>query len=104
MGLNIGTGKGTSVRQAIEAVEAITGLTVPTVVAPRRNGDPAGLVSDPSKAEKVLRWKPRLSSIEEIISTAWLWHQTRAKGDGAGIAASEQRANSDACSEMVEQN
>ena len=104
MALNIGTGNGTTVREAIKAVEAVTGFTVPTVVAPRRNGDPAELVSDPSKAKQVLGWKPRLSSIVDITSTAWLWHQAAAERNAARNFGSKQGAVREACVDMVEQS
>jgi UDP-glucose 4-epimerase len=62
------------VKQVVEAVERVTGHTVPTQIGPRRAGDPAELVADPSLAEKTLRWKAR-RSLDEIISTAWRWAQ-----------------------------
>lgn len=72
--MNLGTGDGYSVKQVLEAVERVTGHTVPTQIGPRRAGDPAELVADPSLAEKTLRWKAR-RSLDEIISTAWRWAQ-----------------------------
>ncbi len=98
LALNIGTGIGVSVREAIEAVEAVTGLVVPVVVAPRRSGDPATLVSDPSKAEATLRWKAELSGMSDIIRTAWRWRQRHERW--REIAAS---AESDAFSDLMEQ-
>jgi len=72
--MNLGTGKGDSVREVVSAVERLTAHTVPTQVAPRRPGDPAELVADPSRAEKLLRWKAR-RSLDDIIATAWAWAQ-----------------------------
>ena len=72
--MNLGTGDGYSVKQVVEAVERITGHTVPTQIGPRRAGDPAELVADPSLAERTLHWKAR-RSLDEIISTAWRWAQ-----------------------------
>lgn len=72
--MNLGTGDGYSVKQVVEAVERVTGHTVPTQIGPRRAGDPAELVADPSLAEKTLRWQAR-RSLDEIISTAWRWAQ-----------------------------
>jgi len=72
--MNLGTGKGDSVREVVSAVERVTAHTVPTQVAPRRPGDPAELVADPSRAEKLLRWKAR-RSLDDIIATAWAWAQ-----------------------------
>ncbi len=72
--LNLGTGQGISVKQVIAAVEQVTGRKVLHRVAPRRSGDPAVLVADPSLARKVLAWHPRHSSLENIVSSAWKWH------------------------------
>ncbi len=72
--MNLGTGKGHSVKQVVEAVEHVTGHTVPTQIGPRRDGDPAELVADPSLVEKTLNWKAQ-RSLEEIIATAWKWAQ-----------------------------
>ena len=70
--LNLGTGKGYSVQEVVATVERVTGHKVPTHIAPRRAGDPAELVADPSRAEKMLNWKAK-RSLEEIIATAWKW-------------------------------
>lgn len=72
--MNLGTGKGYSVKEVVGAAERITGHTVPTHIGPRRPGDPPELVADPSLAEKVLKWKAKYS-LDEIIATAWKWAQ-----------------------------
>jgi UDP-glucose-4-epimerase GalE len=72
--MNLGTGRGHSVKEVVQAVEHVTGHTVPTQIGGRRAGDPAELVADPSLAEKTLRWKAR-RSLEDIIATAWRWAQ-----------------------------
>jgi UDP-glucose 4-epimerase len=78
---NIGSGRGNSVREILETAERVTGRSVPKKVIPRREGDPAVLVADTSKAQRVLNWKPRYSDLETIVSTAWNWYrQERAKG------------------------
>jgi UDP-glucose 4-epimerase len=74
MVLNLGTGRGYSVKEVVAAVEHVTGHKVATQIASRRPGDPPELVADPSLAEKLLQWKAR-RSLEEIISTAWAWAQ-----------------------------
>jgi UDP-glucose-4-epimerase GalE len=76
--LNLGTGRGYSVREVISTIERITGRKVPTQMAPRRPGDPAELVADPSQAEKVLSWKAKYS-LDQIVATAWTWAQSRKK-------------------------
>jgi UDP-glucose 4-epimerase len=70
--MNLGTGKGNSVKEVVEAVEHVTGHTVPTQIGPRRAGDPAELVADPSLAERTLKWKAQ-RSLDNIIETAWKW-------------------------------
>ena len=72
---NLGTGAGVSVREILNAVERVTGRPVPHAVAPRREGDPAALVADPSRAMRQLGWKPEHSDVNTIVTTAWAWHQ-----------------------------
>lgn len=72
--LNLGSGKGYSVLEIIREAERVTGKKAPYTVGKRREGDPAVLVASSDKAAQVLGWKPRLSSLEDIISTAWAWH------------------------------
>jgi UDP-glucose-4-epimerase GalE len=73
--VNLGTGTGNSVREVIDAVERVTGRPVPRREVARRAGDPPELVADPSKANRLLGWKPAMSDIDSIIRTAWGWHQ-----------------------------
>ena len=72
--MNLGTGNGYSVHEVVSAVEKVTGRKVPTHIGPRRAGDPAELVADPSLAEKLLHWKAK-RSLEQIIASAWFWAQ-----------------------------
>jgi len=72
---NLGTGQGGSVLEVVDAVRRITGREVPTVMKPRRPGDPPTLVANPSKARTLLQWQAEHSSIEEIVATAWNWRQ-----------------------------
>lgn len=72
---NLGTGKGCSVLEVIKAAERVTGKAVNIQQALRREGDPAELVAANTKALTSLNWKPRYSDIDEILSTAWKWHQ-----------------------------
>lgn len=73
--LNLGTGSGHSVRQVIDTTERITGRKVPILIGERRQGDPPALVADASLASVVLGWKPTHSVLDEIVETAWAWHQ-----------------------------
>jgi len=77
---NLGTGTPNSVREIIQAVEAVSGLKVPVVEAGRRAGDPPALYADSSKAQKELGWKIKYSNVEDIIRTAWGWHQANPDG------------------------
>jgi UDP-glucose 4-epimerase len=70
---NLGTGAGYSVREVVKMVEQVTGKKVPVQECARRSGDPASLVADASKAARVLNWRPRCSSLEDMIRTAWEW-------------------------------
>ena len=73
--LNLGTGRGISVREIIDATARVTGKHVPHRISDRRPGDPATLVAATAKAEAILGWKARQSDIDHIIATAWNWHQ-----------------------------
>jgi len=74
---NLGNGQGFSVRQVIEAARCVTGHPIPAEVHPRRAGDPAVLVASSEKALRELGWKPRYTQLDEILRSAWLWHQKR---------------------------
>lgn len=69
---NLGTGRGYSVLEVIDAVERVTGRKVPHKIGPRRPGDPPALVANASHAEKVLGWKAA-RSLDDIVYTAWQW-------------------------------
>jgi UDP-arabinose 4-epimerase len=75
--VNLGTGRGHSVRQVIDAVAAVSGREVPFDLAPRRAGDPPELVADPSRAREVLGWTPRFGELPLIVTHAWNWHAAR---------------------------
>jgi UDP-glucose-4-epimerase GalE len=75
--LNLGTGRGYSVREVIEVVAASVGRSVPHRNAPRRAGDPPEVVAEASRAREALEWKPELSSLREIVATAVAWHTKR---------------------------
>ena len=78
LALNLGTGHGYSIREVIAAVERVTGKTVPHVDAPRRPGDPPGLVADASAATDVLGWKPKHSDLDAIVETAYAFFMKHA--------------------------
>jgi UDP-glucose 4-epimerase len=74
---NLGNGKGFSVLEIVSAVRSVTGIGFPLRFAPRRAGDPAVLVASSDRAERELSWKRRYKDMDEIIETAWKWHQKR---------------------------
>jgi UDP-glucose 4-epimerase len=80
--LNLGTGRGHSVREVINACRKITGHPIPEVIGPRRPGDPPELVADSRLAQQVLDWRPEYTEIESIVATAWRWHQSHPHGYG----------------------
>ncbi len=82
--VNLGTGTGRSVREIVEAARRVTGRDVPTVERPRRPGDPPELVAAVGRAATLLGWRPSHSSLDEILSSAWQWHQTHPQGYRGG--------------------
>jgi UDP-glucose 4-epimerase len=76
---NLGTGSALSVFDIIRAAEKTTGHKIPVEIVDRRPGDPAVLYSDVTLSRDLLPdWSPRYSSIEQILSDAWRWHQRQA--------------------------
>ena len=73
---NLGSGNGFSVAELVKEAKRITGIDFKVEVAPRRAGDPAVLVADSAKAQRVLGWKPEYN-LTRIIETAWNWEQHR---------------------------
>ena len=82
--VNLGTGRGHSVREVIAAVEKVSGKKIAVRETGRRAGNPPALVADARLAADVLGWKPRIPSIETIVEHAWRWTQKRsARDDGS---------------------
>lgn len=69
--LNLGTGKGTSVKEIVEAVERVSGKSLPVEYADRRPGDPAVLIAAADKARELLGWQPQYTDIDKIVETVW---------------------------------
>ena len=76
---NLGNGQGFSVREVIESARRVTGRPIAVELCPRRPGDPATLIASSEKAVRELGWKPRYTQLDEIVRTAWVWHQKRYK-------------------------
>ena len=72
--INLGTGRGHSVRAVIETVEQVGGREVPRTSSPRRAGDPPQLVADARRAKDVLGWSPQYPDLRTIVEHAWRWH------------------------------
>ena len=73
--VNLGTGRGHTIREVISSVEEVSGRSVPYRQGPRRAGDPAALVADSTKAGTTLGWRPKFSELRTIVETAWRWHE-----------------------------
>ena len=74
LALNLGSGRGNSVMEVMQAAEKVTGRPVRRKIGPRRAGDPPALVADPAKAKSILGWSAK-RSLDEIVSSAWQWMQ-----------------------------
>jgi UDP-glucose 4-epimerase len=82
--LNLGIGRGYSVKEVIDACRKVTGHKIPNDVGPRRAGDPPELIANSSLAQKTLGWKPKYTDIDVIVDTAWRWHSSHPNGYGGG--------------------
>jgi UDP-glucose 4-epimerase len=78
--INLGNGKGYSVLQVIETARKVAGRPIEVRMEPRRAGDPSVLVASSEKARRILGWKPKYPELEEIIASAWRWHNAHPKG------------------------
>jgi UDP-glucose 4-epimerase len=74
---NLGNGQGFTVRQVVESARRVTGHPIPVEELPRRPGDPAILIASSAKIETELGWKPKYNQLDDIVRSAWQWHQQR---------------------------
>ena len=74
---NLGTGRGYSVREIIDACRRVTGREIPVEEVERRPGDPAALYADNTKIRDELGWSPHYNDADSIVATAWQWHARR---------------------------
>jgi UDP-glucose 4-epimerase len=74
---NIGNGQGFSVREVIDSVRRVTAKPIAVEQQPRRLGDPAVLVASSEKIKQELGWTPKFADLDQIVATAWEWHQKR---------------------------
>ena len=77
---NLGSGNGFTVKEMIETARKVTGHEIPAKVCERRAGDPAKLVASSEKARRELGWVPKHENVEDMISSAWNWHQKHPNG------------------------
>jgi len=77
---NVGTGRGYSVLEVIEAAREVTGHAIPSRVDPRRPGDPPRLVSGGKRANEVLGWRAERSELADILRDAWEFHRRHPDG------------------------
>lgn len=77
---NVGSGNGFSVRQVIDAARRVSGQEIPIREMPRRPGDSARLVASSGKIKRELGWKPQHDDIDDILGSAWEWHNSHPRG------------------------
>ena len=75
LALNLGTGKGHSVREVIASIEKVSGRQVPRVEVGRRAGDPPSLVADAGRARESLGWTPKYAELDTIVEHAFRWQE-----------------------------
>jgi UDP-arabinose 4-epimerase len=90
--INLGTGRGHSIRDVILAVETVSRRFVPVIEGRRRSGDPPALIADPQLGQSLLGWKPLKSDLSTIARTAWKWHQTRLLNSNRGLVSEKLKS------------
>lgn len=75
--VNLGNGNGFSVKEVVESARRVTGHAIPVEIKSRRPGDPARLVASSDRARQQLGWVPKHPQLDDIIASAWKWHQER---------------------------
>jgi UDP-glucose 4-epimerase len=90
--MNVGYGRGYSVREVVETVKRVSGVDFPVKMEPRRPGDPAELISDPSRIRNILGWTPPLDDLTVIIEHASNWERSITGADRPGSAPTQRTA------------
>jgi UDP-glucose 4-epimerase len=80
---NVGSGRGFSVREVIEAARRVSGRSIPAIESPRRPGDPPRLVASSDRIRRDLGWRPQHTELEDMVASAWEWHRTHPDGYSA---------------------
>jgi UDP-glucose 4-epimerase len=93
--LNVGYGRGSSVREVIQMAHAVTGVRFPVRETARRPGDPRILIAKADRIRHVLGWTPRYDDLRTIVADAWRWERKRAgKPEGDKIVTMERLSGS----------
>ena len=79
--VNLGTGRGHSVKEVITAFAKASGRDIPYVIAPRRKGDIATSYASTEKAKSILGWQAKLS-LDEMCADTWRWQSQNPEGYG----------------------
>lgn len=84
---NVGTGRGKSVKEFVEACKIATGVNIKVEYLDRRPGDYAEVYSDPSKIRQELNWTAQYTDLRESLRIAWTWQKSHRNGYGPPIDA-----------------
>ncbi|OIT06610.1 PREDICTED: UDP-arabinose 4-epimerase 1-like [Nicotiana attenuata] len=85
---NVGTGRGRSVKEFVEACKAATGVPIKVDFLPRRPGDYAEVYSDPTKIRNELNWTAKYTDLQESLQVAWRWQKSHLNGYVSSLATS----------------
>ncbi|TXG48225.1 hypothetical protein EZV62_027519 [Acer yangbiense] len=80
---NVGTGKGRSVKEFVEACKKATAADIKVDFEPRRPGDYAEVYSDPTKIRRELNWTAKHTDLQESLEIAWRWQKAHRDGYGS---------------------
>ncbi|XP_049384675.1 UDP-arabinose 4-epimerase 1-like isoform X1 [Solanum stenotomum] len=83
---NVGTGRGRSVKEFVEACKTATGVPIKVDFLPRRPGDYAEVYSDPTKIRNELNWTAKYTDLQESLQIAWRWQKSHLNGYGLSVA------------------
>lgn len=83
---NVGTGKGRSVKEFVEACKKATGVDIKVEYLDRRPGDYAEVYSDPSKILRELNWTAQYTDLQGSLQTAWRWQKSHRNGYGTRMS------------------
>jgi len=77
---NLGIGRGYSVREIIQTARRVTGRDIRVVEGPRRAGDATLVFADPTRIATELGWRAKVTSLDDIIASAWRWFEKHPRG------------------------